>query len=105
MSLKVFSASSVSLGVFCLGADYIIFQWESVWSSFSHGSSLRAVSDSLVHGIVGGWCWINVLLVTKAEWNWVSLGQAILCVTMAAAIDLDHMIEARSFNIQVILSV
>ena len=100
--VKVFLASSVFLGVFCVGVDYIIFQSESVWSSFPHGSSLRAVSDSLVHGIVGGWCWINVLLVTQAEWSWVNLGQVILCVTMAAGIDLDHMIEAGSFNIKVI---
>ena len=99
--LRLFVASSAFLGVFCVGADYAIFQLESVWSSFPHGSSVRAVLDSLVHGIVGGWCWVNVLLLSGAEWSWLNLGQVILCVTMAAGIDLDHMIEAKSFHIQV----
>ena len=93
--------SSVCLSGFCLGADYIIFNLESRWSKLPHGRALRAVCDSLVHGVVGGWCWVNVLLVTQAEWNGARLLQVALCVAMAAGMDLDHMIEARSLQIVV----
>ena len=98
-----FVASSAGLVLFCLGADHVIFKWEERWSKLSHGVSLRAVSDSLVHGVVGGWCWTNVLLLSSGrDLSWaVKIGQVALCVAMATAIDLDHLIEARSFSIKV----
>ena len=96
-------ASSAGLVLFCLGADHVIFKWEERWLALRHGVSLRAMSDSVVHGLVGGWCWANVLLLTGSEGlSWSGrIGQVILCIIMATAIDLDHMIEARSFSIKV----
>lgn len=96
-----FLASSVLLAGFCVGADYVIFKCEDYWSRLSQGQAVRAVSDSLVHGVVGGWCWFNVLLVTQVKWNWAKLIQVVLCVAMATGMDLDHMIEARSLSIKV----
>ena len=100
-----FVASSAGLVLFCLGADHAIFRWEEKWLKLSHGVSLRAVSDSMVHGLVGGWCWANVLLLTSGikSLSWAAkIGQVVLCVVMATVIDLDHLIEARSFSIKVI---
>ena len=99
-----FVASSAGLILFCLGADHAIFRWEERWLKLSHGVSLRAVSDSVVHGLVGGRCWANVLLLTSGikSLSWAArIGQVVLCVVMATAIDLDHLIEARSFSIKV----
>lgn len=93
--------SSVCLSGFCLGADYVLFNWEPRWSKLPHGQALRAVTDSLVHGLVGGWCWANVLLVTQVDWSGARLLQVALCVAMAAGMDLDHMIAARSLQIKV----
>ena len=98
-------ASSAGLVLFCLGADHVIFRWEDKWMKLRNGAALRAVSDSLVHGLVGGWSWVNVLLLTEGggegvTWT-IRILQVVLCVGMATAIDLDHMIEARSFSIKV----
>ena len=101
-----FVASSAGLVLFCLGADHVIFKWEERWLKFSHGVSLRAVSDSVVHGVVGGWCWANVLLLTSGirDLSWAArIGQVALCIVVATAIDLDHLIEARSFSIKVLI--
>ena len=67
----------------------------------AHGQALRAVSDSLVHGVLGGWCWVNVILLGKEEWTGARMAQVILCCLMAAGMDVDHMIEARSLSIKV----
>lgn len=101
-----FVVSSAGLVLFCLGADLVIFKWEEKWLRFQNGVALRAVSDSLVHGLVGGWSWVNVLLLASAVGedglSWLSrIMQVALCVGMATAIDLDHMIEARSLSIKV----
>ena len=97
-----FVASSAGLVLFCLGADHAIFRWEERWIKLTHGVSLRAVSDSVVHGLVGGWCWANVLLLSGGEGlSWPArVGQVILCSVMATAIDLDHFIEARSLSLK-----
>lgn len=97
----LFLTSSACLTGFCVGVDYVIFNREERWRGVPHGVALRAVSDSVVHGVVGGWCWMNVLLVTQEEWNGVRVLQIILCAAMAAGMDLDHMIEARSLQIKV----
>jgi hypothetical protein len=76
--------SSFLLGGFCVGADHLIFNWEAYWNQYSHGKAARAVSDSLVHGVVGGWCWVNVLLVSGVQWSWVKPLQVLLCIFIAA---------------------
>lgn len=101
-----FVASSAGLVLFCLGADHAIFKWEEKWFKLRHGVALRAVSDSLVHGVVGGWSWVNFLLLNSASgvdgtsWT-IRILQVALCVGMATVIDLDHVIEAKSFSIKV----
>lgn len=71
-----------------MGADSAIFRWEGHWSKSSRGKAARAVSDSLVHGVVGGWCWVNVILVSGMQWSWVKLLQVALCITMAAGMNI-----------------
>lgn len=83
-----FLFSSCLLGGFCVAADHAIFRWEDHWSKFSQGKAARAVSDSLVHGVVGGWCWLNVLLVSGMLWSWPKLLQVLLCVLVAAGMDI-----------------
>ena len=95
-------ASSAGLVLFCLGADHVIFKWEERWLKLAEGVALRAISDSLVHGVVGGWSWVNVLLLNRQGLtSTAGMIQVALCVGMATAIDLDHMIEARSLSMKV----
>ena len=101
-----FVASSAGLVLFCLGVDHAIFKWEEKWFKLRRGVALRAVSDSLAHGVIGGWSWVNVLLfniasgVDGTSWT-IRILKVALCVGMATVIDLDHMIEAKSFSIKV----
>ena len=85
---------------FCIGADHTIFQWENHWNKLPRGKVLRAMTDSLVHGVIGGWCWMNVIILW-GSWSLAKAVQVLLCVIMAAGIDLDHMIEAKSLSIKV----
>lgn len=96
-----FVASSTGLVLFCLYADHLIFKREELWKGLPRGVVVRAVSDSLVHGVVGGWCWMNVGIALSEEFNSMRLLQILTCVALASIIDVDHMIEARSLHIEV----
>ena len=93
--------SSAGLVAFCLCADHVVFKWDDRWKRLSHGVALRAITDSLVHGIVGGWCWLNMVLVMGEQFTAVRILQTATCVAMATVIDLDHFIEAKSFSFKV----
>ena len=93
--------SSAALVAFCLCADYVVFKREDRWKRLFQGTALRAATDSLVHGVVGGWCWVNVILVLGEEFTAVRMLQIATCIAMATGIDLDHFIEARSLSIKV----
>lgn len=93
--------SSAGLVVFCLCADHVVFKWEDRWKRLTHGVALRAITDSLVHGVVGGWCWVNMVLVMGEQFTTLRILQTATCVAMATAIDLDHFIEAKSFTFKV----
>ena len=45
-----------------------------------------------------------MLLVFQVDWSSARLLQVALCVAMAAGMDLDHMIEAKSLHIEVRMS-
>ena len=93
--------SSATLVAFCLCADHVVFKWEDKWKKLFHGIALRAATDSLVHGVVGGWCWVNVILVLGEEFTALRMLQIAICIDIATGIDLDHFIEARSLSIKV----
>lgn len=93
--------SSACLVAFCLSADRVVFGWEEKWRRLQHGVALRATVDNLAHGVVGGWCWANtMLLMGEGEASWSRVVQVFLCALMASAIDLDHFVEARSLSFQ-----
>lgn len=93
--------SSAGLVAFCLSADRVVFAWEDRWRRLQHGMALRAIADNLAHGLVGGWCWANtVLLMREGEASLGRVVQVLLCVLMASAVDLDHFVEARSLSFQ-----
>lgn len=96
-----FVLSSVGLAAFCWCADYAIFTREAKWKRLLHGGVLRAVADNAVHGVVGGWCWANAVLLMREQFGCVRILQVAACVATASAVDLDHFIEARSLSFQV----
>ena len=57
------TCSSVLLAVFCFGADYTVFQWPPLQKSEHKMKLLRAVTDTLSHGVIAGWSCANVLLL------------------------------------------
>lgn len=82
-------------------ADHVIFKWEASWRSLgSYGVGLRAVADSVTHGLVGGWCWVNVVLLQGEQFTAVRVLQVVVCLLMATTLDLDHFIEARSLSLK-----
>ena len=96
-------ASSAGLVVFCLSADHVIFAWEDRWKRLPHGAILRAIADNVAHGLVGGWCWANTILLMvggEEAMSWTRLVQVAVCMLTASVIDLDHFIEARSLSFQ-----
>ena len=90
---------------FCLCADHVIFKWEASWRNLGpYGVGLRAVADSITHGLVGGWCWTNVLLLQGEQFTVARILQVVGCLVMATALDLDHFVEARSLSLKDALS-
>ena len=102
-----FLVSSTLLAFFCLGADHVIFQRPKDWNKLFHGQLLRGVCDSSIHGFVAGWSWFNytLFIVIKSR-GWkgcglVEFAQIVTCTVVSTAIDLDHVIEARSLSTKV----
>ena len=96
-----FLASSAGLVAFCLCADQVVFKREASWRSLGpHGVALRAVADSVTHGLVGGWSWVNVVLIQGEQFAAVRTLQVVGCVIMATVLDVDHFIAARSLAIK-----
>ena len=93
-----FLLSSAALGVFLLLADYFVYRWRPV----QHRRALKAIADNFTHGVAGGWCWLNAVLLLGQPVNYshvvleVSMG-----VLFGSIIDLDHFIEARSLTMEV----
>ena len=96
-----FVLSSAGLVAFCLCADRVVFSWEDKWKRLQHGEILRPIADNIVHGIVGGWCWTNVVFALGEHFSVLRILQIATCVAMASAVDLDHFIEAQSLLLKV----
>ena len=93
-----FLLSSVAFGVFLLLADYFVFCWRPIQGR----RPLKALADNFTHGVAGGWCWANAVMLLGQPVNYshvvleVSMG-----VLFGSVIDLDHFIEARSLAVEV----
>ena len=62
-------ASSVGLGTFCLAADYVVFKLDKTWKEIPHGKLIKASLDNIAHALVGGWCWLNLVLLMEEPWS------------------------------------
>lgn len=94
--LQLFSTASVisslGLGVFCYLADRLLqfpFIQQIYW--------LRALSDNMVHGIIGLWSWAIVIGLKKKS----DFTEVILAGFLSSVIDMDHFILAGSFSLKV----
>ena len=98
MDLSVWRIASISfsfagLVLFAVFADYVIYDCDATRDK----KLFRAVADNFTHGVIAGWCWINVLLGRQGNAG-VSVGvaQAGMGVVMGSLIDLDHFVFAKS---------
>ena len=103
-----FFVSSLLLSLFCLAADYIVFQKQRTWKYLMYGQELRALCDCSVHGLISGWCWANYYLflglITKKDGKEDRLAlllQTGACIVLSIAVDIDHFIEAKSLSVKV----
>ncbi|KAG8229735.1 hypothetical protein J437_LFUL007910, partial [Ladona fulva] len=63
----------------------------------AHHDTLRAISDSVTHGVIGGLSW---LVVANHYDMKKGILDSLLCAFISSAIDVDHFIAARSFSIK-----
>ena len=62
---------------------------------------LRAIGDSLTHGIVGAFSWTAVVMATeslRSASKWIEI---LLAGILASSIDVDHFVAAKSMNLKV----
>uniref|UniRef100_A0A8C5SLP8 Transmembrane protein 267 n=1 Tax=Laticauda laticaudata TaxID=8630 RepID=A0A8C5SLP8_LATLA len=93
--LQLFSTASVisslGLGIFCYLADRLLqysFIQQTYW--------LRALSDNMVHGIIGLWSWAIVIGLKKKS----DFTEVILAGFLSSVIDMDHFILAGSLSLK-----
>ena len=103
LTLFKLTCSSVLLALFCFGADYTVFQWPPLQKSEHKMKLLRAVTDTLSHGVIAGWSCTNVLLWQPGNNLSVGVVQIGMGVVIGSILDLDHFIEARSLKLEVII--
>lgn len=86
----------VAIGYF---GDRLLTLKRTPWNSY-----LIAVSDTLIHGVIGLFSWLLICAIKEQPiCEYMVLSEAFLCGLTASAIDLDHVIAARSFDIKVIV--
>ena len=95
-----FLLSSATLGAFLFVADYFVYRWRPI----QHRRALKAVADNFTHGVAGGWCWLNALLLLGQPVNYSHVVvETTMGVMFGSVIDLDHFVEARSLAMEVII--
>ena len=87
--------SSIGLGIFCLVADRLLR-----FPIIQHNDWLRAISDNIVHGVIGMWSWAVVTGIRKKS----DFGEVLLAGFLASVIDVDHFFQARSLSLQAALT-
>ncbi|XP_055451715.1 transmembrane protein 267 [Psammomys obesus] len=87
--------TSLGLGIFCLVADRLL-----QFSIIQQHDWLRALSDNLVHGVIGMWSWAAVTGITKKT----DFGEVLLAGFLASVIDGDHFFQARSLSLKAALT-
>ncbi|XP_032752735.1 transmembrane protein 267 [Rattus rattus] len=87
--------SSLGLGIFCLVADRLLR-----FSIIQQNDWLRALSDNMVHGVIGMWSWAVVIGIRKKS----DFAEVLLAGFLASVIDVDHFFMARSLSLQAALT-
>nr|XP_048299029.1 transmembrane protein 267 [Myodes glareolus]XP_048299030.1 transmembrane protein 267 [Myodes glareolus]XP_048299031.1 transmembrane protein 267 [Myodes glareolus]XP_048299032.1 transmembrane protein 267 [Myodes glareolus] len=87
--------SSLGLGIFCLVADRLLR-----FSVIHQNDWLRALSDNIVHGVIGMWSWAVVTGIKKKA----DFGEVLLAGFLASVIDIDHFFLARSLSLKAALT-
>ena len=64
---------------------------------------LRALGDSITHGIVGALSWAAVIMVAENLRSGPKWTEILLAGVMASSVDFDHFIAAKSLNLKVTL--
>ena len=85
--------SVAGLVLFAAFADYVVYDCDATRDK----KWFRAVADNLTHGVIAGWCWINVLLGQRGDDKAsVGVAQASVGAVLGSFIDLDHFVFAKS---------
>lgn len=89
----------ISLVITCLIGDSLV-NYQS--SYFISNRVLRCIVDSCTHAIVGILSWAVIIYTwEKDNFQWFLL-ETFFAGALAASIDLDHFVESRSIDLQVI---
>ena len=84
----------IGILLICLLGDHLLS------SPVSKQPIVRAMVDSLTHGLVGGLSWA---VVTDIRMDRQRIIECIVCLGLAMAVDVDHFIAAKSFHFKVII--
>lgn len=93
--LLLYILKIIPLVVACIIFDYLLKS--RILEGFRHNLLLKAISDSLGHGIVAAIAWLVIL---DYQHDIKSLLQVILCGMAACFIDVDHFLHAGSLKLQ-----
>ena len=78
-----------------------MFKLDKTWEGVPHGKLIKVFLDNVAHVLVGGWSWLNLVLLMEEPWTAMRAVQVVCCMTMASSIDLDHFISAGSLSFTV----
>ena len=96
---RLVASSAIFLAFFC-GGHYLYIR-DNAWERLPHGNALRALTDNVIHGLIGGWCWFNAALFMGEGLSTTLLAHIAVSMLMASAIDIDHFVAARSLSLKV----
>lgn len=85
----------------CLSNVAINFLADFILQNYSKPYYIRYLCDSLAHGLSSGICWFIIELELYPSDSLIyKIFKSILCAFFASFLDVDHFIEAKSFQLQ-----
>ncbi|KAH0554473.1 transmembrane protein 267 [Cotesia glomerata] len=83
----------------CLLLGLVSIIGDKLVSYNNNNHFLKAVIDNATHGIVAGLSWTLIVLLQN-EPIAKNLPSILFCIFLSSLIDVDHFVEAKSFNIK-----
>ena len=83
----------VGILLICLLGDHLLS------SPVTKQTLIRAMADSLTHGLVGGISWA---VVTNVQLDRQRVLEWIVCMGLAMSVDVDHFVAAKSLQLKVL---